>query len=1009
MSASPGIKFAQEHLMQIIFQEQVTASQSKKKSKRKKENLIITDQVLLLEDGTEINYFFWVKISSINISGKEIVVSTETEKKGNDMTIQFSSSKTDIKQIFAIISDLLQRILLPKTYQFVNSSKFYTEPPKVTGQSIISRFLGYYQPNDQTEIENSNIFRLKTMTKNPILKLTEFKSYQKMIPAVFYSISFINFINYLELGESDSILDDLIKFFEIAQKINHISFGCINKTKFTDFLKKFTEKKNIEGISISNSSLEIDECQNFISTIKNAKISSLGLHKNSLSTNGFTTFSNNVNSISNLIYLNFNGNSNFNFDSLSSKISFITVLSLSNCNLDLQKSIKSIFQNNFIKLSELDLSSNLCKSSFNIKEDFPPKLSKLVVGNINWRSSSNLFSFVSYIFKKMNSILKLNLYSSKIDDLNEWKNFYSKLSKLTIDLSSIHSIGWDNNPIDSGFFTFVEKCVNLKTLSISSFSTLNGKSIDSLIKYIKNAKNKNIKTLILSSNDSNKSKFKSQINEVFDSLVKWKSLETLDISQNMIGDDGIKSLQNFLNKNQIKLVIFDRSSPSSIKSLVDFFNAIPKECKVNFPCDDILAFLNAKKSNLADIQELIQLSSKMIGDVNSNIINPKAESVPNAPHKNKKLLQKPEKSPLDQQFFVFSDHEYKSDLYLPEYIKSNEYKPLEVTKRIQKKEQKENDDESEENESDNPKKKKATKKKKNENDDESEENESDNKSKRKNKKSKNHESESDDDYSDNKNVKKNGKSKKKYQESSTSDDEYDDYNQKKKKNKKQINNYEMRTLMPQSSHPNRKSSPKSLMGNSRNDKSKMSIYEMRSKVAHHSYLGNGKESNKRKRSNKFDDIDENYSSDSYSDQNYGDNRRNKKTKKKQPPKIIDIDESSDDLNENSFGNELRMTNKKSVKNRVQQRAPPPLEGSDYDNDNYDDNDVYDRKIKPKFKSKSLNKNDDDDDDENNVSPKPPDWSFPLVFVPPPDDSKQIVDDLSEKYSVGNLLRYMYQS
>lgn len=1019
MSKLSSNAFIKTHFMHIIFQEQVSINQSRKKSKRKKETLIITDQVFLLDDGSEFIYFYWISVNSININGKEIEIKFSTD------TIEFTPTKTDSKQILAIIIDLLQRILVPKKFQKVNESKFYTDPPPITGHSIIIRFLGYYNPNSAVEKENSNLFRLKIMTKDPVLKLQNFQSYQILMPAVFHAMSFINFIKYLDFGEATSILADLTKNFKVTRKLIKISFGCNDKGNFSGFLDKFASNDSkIECLSFSSLSLNYDDCQNFINKLKLKKISYLGFHKNSILQEGLDVIQQKASSLPNLIFLNFNGYPILDLESLSSKISFITILSLSNCNLNIPKAMKLIFQSNFFKLSELDLSSNQCDSQFNLKEDFPPQLSKLVANDINWKNSKNFISFLTFIFSKMNNILKLNVSSSEFDDLDEWKNVFNKLSQLDFDLSSIQSIGWDKNPIHESFFNFIEDCTNLKTLSISSFTVLKGKGqIETLCNYLKNNKSRKIKTLIFSCDDSIRTKFENKISEIFNSLKKWKSLTTLDISDNMIGDDGLDGLKSLLIKNPIKLVSFDNSKPSSIQNLIGFFTSLPKEIKVNFPCEDVLSFMNSKKPNFDAIQSLIQLSSKMIDDKNNNLINLQTDTnVSTPPSKKYKTLPKPEQSPLDKQFFVFNDMSYKNDLYLPEYIESSQYKPLKVTTRkaIKKEDESDNDNDDDESydrrkskrksnikkgnveEIDDDKKKKMKPKKIKNNYDESDDSDSekDKKATIKKSKRKNYDESDDNEYEMKTHWitdKKKATSRNKRTpsppspSSSSSEDEdgIDDYEEKQKK--KIVSKYEMQTLFKNSNHPQRKSSPKSLTGNNKNNKSK-SLYEMHTKGGHHSYLGVDKDDYRRKKSNKFDNLDESNSSENEKD------LRNQKSKKKIPPKIIYFDESPDDVSEDSFEHRIKIK-EKSSKNRVQQRTPPPLERSD-------DDDEYDMKVKSKIQ---LVDEADDEDEENNFSPKPPDWSFPLLFVPSPDDSKQIVDDLSEKYSVGNLLRCMYQS
>lgn len=80
---------------------------------------------------------------------------------------------------------------------------------------------------------------------------------------------------------------------------------------------------------------------------------------------------------------------------------------------------------------------------------------------------------------------------------------------------------------------------------------------------------------------------------------------------------------------------------------------------------------------------------------------------------------------------------------------------------------------------------------------------------------------------------------------------------------------------------------------------------------------------------------------------------------------------------------------KPVKNKVKQIAAPQLD------------DISDSNPSSAFGS--------DDEDDEFFEPKDPDWSFPLRYVPPPQDTERIVRQLGDKYSLGSLLTAVKRS
>lgn len=138
-------------------------------------------------------------------------------------------------------------------------------------------------------------------------------------------------------------------------------------------------------------------------------------------------------------------------------------------------------------------------------------------------------------------------------------------------------------------------------------------------------------------------------------------------------------------------------------------------------------------------------------------------------------------------------------------------------------------------------------------------------------------------------------------------------------------------------------------------------------------------------------------------------------------KFFDSSEDSDSDESNSDG--FPPERVPSIKQRSQVKHLPFNDDSDEDIIDYNPPSQksvhHDYKPVRQIAAPSLHDDSDEDveprsfnetnDNEIENTPKPPDWSYPLRFIPPPSDSKQIIEELNEKYSVGSLLTYMKKS
>ena len=1008
MNNQQVVLYAQKMSMKILYCNHVTNISTKVLSRNKKKLLLITDQILIFFDSKKKQPYYWININFIQLAEKQIELEFQIEKNITKNVI-FIPLKNDLKNVFGIIVDLLIKILVPDKIKKLGLSKYIKDSKiKYTGYSIMSHFLGYLNFHGIPTRENARAFLINTVVQNPMLFLQTFSRPNDIFSAILDVLPLIDFIEFLDLDNIDDTFDILCRKIRSIKNLSNLSINTTNKAKFKVFLKKFDSiDSEIEGFSFASLNLSLDEFGFLIQTIQNKNLSSLGFHQKSLSTDAIAKLPDLLKILSDsLKFLSFDNFSNIPLSTLFESISYITVLSLVNCKLQVNAILNSIFKNGFNKLSELDISGNICNMHIDSKYKFPPKLIKIIANQIDWKKSDYFISFLDLIFKKMNSILKISVSSATLLGQKDWNNVLKYLSKLNIDYNVIDTIVWDNNPVNHLFFKFLERCHKLKTLSLSSFSSLDDEnnSIQNLCEYLSQAKQ--IETLFLRgfpynnevfptySSQELRNEISSNISEILRAILQMKSLRKLDISYNNIGDDGIMSLQKLISKNPISVVNFDGSYPSSLQPLLSIFELtlnMKSNCKLCFPAHDVYFVFDSGKASFDEMAELRRFANHHF--ITSNKLN--SQSITSNTNSSGNF----KRSSLTEPFYAYFDWDLFNDVSIPRYIKRLVYAP-----ESPKKKSGDNDYSSESNDIKNMKKTV-----KNIKDDENYKEKDINiinsstdaftmathlphKSKKK-------QDESSDLYIPIKKRKKNSKI-------ISSSESYSEYIQSPKKDKQYQKYFQESSYDEYSSHSPKNKKLNKYSNNSYDMKArgqpasltKSSAYSMKTKGRRLNSPKSMDPKKIRKTTKKKRLYD--YSDSSSSNPT-------KITQKVEKTSLINHEESLS----NTFSSSEINIPSISIKNYgklspVKQRPPPSLGSSDEEimkRINKNKKDKLQMIENDEYESYSSSFHESDIDD-NQI--KSPDWSFPLNYVPTPNDNAQIIQDLNEKYSVGSLLTYM---
>ena len=259
------------------------------------------------------------------------------------------------------------------------------------------------------------------------------------------------------------------------------------------------------------------------------------------------------------------------------KTSGITTLVLVEMQIDIADFFKELSSSAAdVKLMTIDLSSNLCTSSYNASYTMPTTLDSLILRKTTWDGNS----LITFLSKQVYlSMIQLDLSRA---DLTE-EQIVSLINYLPDDppSPSIRSFRWDNNPIFPKMLNFLSKLRFLQILTINNCYIPSKKLIKNSSHLIKLQSNSLIGELVnlvgctniqrLSINGTMKH-YKSELMlKLKDVLFQHQTLSRLDVCDNKIGDDGIKILKDVVTINtRITDISFDGCEVDDYTTLTSF-------------------------------------------------------------------------------------------------------------------------------------------------------------------------------------------------------------------------------------------------------------------------------------------------------------------------------------------------------------------------------------------------------------------------------------------------------
>ena len=402
---------------------------------------------------------------------------------------------------------------------------------------------------------------------------------------------------YLDLTDS-SINTELLLIFlqilELCPDIHHVSFKSLEGTDIFAFLNrnsqyiqdlksiainsKYTPKLDIllktltnpefslEGLSLYNCIMPLETYSKLKTLLTLQKITSLSLRS---CINDEQTMIHLFNTVlapeqiqQNLMLLDLSYTKNIIVPLLCQKMRSLFYLDLSYCDLDLDDVFKEITIAKMINLKTLKLTGNKANSFDLTNIKLPRTLTRIFCDKITWDENSLI-----YLLKVFSNRGDFKLQLS-LDDISmtstQWNSLFAYFSHLSI--PGLVELSWNNNPIKSQFYSFLQK-TKIKRISLNNSFT---KFPDYY--FFNFLKNSNIKELSIQ-NDKNPYLLCSEFGRFVD-LIIHSNVTKLDLTNNFLENRGVNTLLNFKNM-QMKWIKIDNCNVTRGDILQEVLRSCP--------------------------------------------------------------------------------------------------------------------------------------------------------------------------------------------------------------------------------------------------------------------------------------------------------------------------------------------------------------------------------------------------------------------------------------------------
>lgn len=574
---------------------------------------------------------YWHNVTSFNYEDNRI------ELYFDNAPFRFISDNSS--EIFDIIMEIFLRCFTPDEIAPLDLARFAHPPIKVNGLGILNRNSIILAATD-TEQTKGELEKLRDFVEysKPSFEIQGTSNYFKAIIEIVRAAPYLNSLIFPKVQETKNLYKIIAKFIQKPSKVNMISLYNRPDDNFDQLSKKSStpsntnNKSNITALKFIDVEMEEEDLERIQNFAASTNIESLSFC-NSLPTGILNSFSTNFlesEIISNLSYLCLDGTKELNINEIIGKLSKLSILSLSDCNLEISNVFNQLAKSKIQNLRYLNLSHNKC--SFNSKKlRLPPYLERIDLNSIEWTNSS-LPKFLTQLFKQeLKDGIKLYINKIKIDD-NEWESVFDTFESLTN--YPLVEFSWNHNKLSSKFFDFLSNNSQLSYLFLNGcFSHTNEEEIIQFSRILPNLVNC---THLVIKGASDPFALREKVTILFEHIKKMNSITYIDFSNNIISSEGVEGFSKLINEcSRLSHISFDGSKfddNSCFENLIKEGEKRKRPLFINWPKNDIKDLENSLQINESSIQaykEKLNLLSTGISNSKTKAIRKSMQGMTN--------------------------------------------------------------------------------------------------------------------------------------------------------------------------------------------------------------------------------------------------------------------------------------------------------------------------------------------------------------------------------------------
>lgn len=596
---------------------------------------------------------------------------TGLEHDSGSMTLQFEASTMKFKSssvpiIRKKLGDFLQRFFGPSDEAFKLVEKLTTRRFPNNPIGYLARYLSYcHSFGIEIPVNTRKFVKSMLSILKPDIEITS-DNIGNTVQALFYALQDSTFPTTIRMFNTNfDPFDEFSNSFDFNSPFENAEFEHKITKGFQRLIKKLTEMEELtlKSLSFVNSEMGIDDIQTLADFIEAKSIKSISFEnamKDRALTKFYETFFN-PGVMAQLLLLRLEKIPKIDLSLLLPKLSKIQVLSLQHNKLNLREVFEKLSQNPLPCLRYLDLSSNKAiEPPFPGPVFLPPQLEFLEANVIKW-SDGCFLNFLQYFITRENSFpFKLNVLKAKASEA-EWTavgNFLGNCKK-----SSITGLGWGYNLINSQIISFFEKCSYLKSLDLSRcFTSENCILLADFCKAIQDL----LHLEILTMRGDEHHNFGPVNIQNLKNLRRLPSLRTLDVTNQRIGDAGVKLIGDIARKStSLTTICVDGSMMTTSDSFYYLLNQCAETGRkifIDWPYEDLEQL---SKTNFVKDKTIKNLKKSV-----NNIYNVDFDEFPDRPNDSNESTDGYEKgtNPMTKTMSVYG---YRSEGRFPKYLDDN--------------------------------------------------------------------------------------------------------------------------------------------------------------------------------------------------------------------------------------------------------------------------------------------------------------------------------------------------